>query len=220
MYPINRVKDNILIINTREFAKKQQVDDNQYGGGKGMVMMIEPIVNALQYAREKLGKKSKVIFLTPQGKKIDQKKVFDLFEDSRSIIIILGHYEGVDERILSYVDEEISLGDYIVSNGEIASMILVDAIVRLEILPKSVTNHESFSTSFLLDYPVYTRPRLFKNKLVPEVLVKGDHAKIEEWRKKAGFLNTCAKRADLVDLSQLDKEQKKWLIEFLRYSLK
>ncbi|MCX5698858.1 MAG: tRNA (guanosine(37)-N1)-methyltransferase TrmD [Candidatus Omnitrophica bacterium] len=179
--------------------KHRKVDDRPFGGGAGMVIQVEPIFRALQAIKRKIKGKSKVILLSPQGKRLDQAYAKKL-SGCRNLIFICGHYEGVDERVRQHlVDEEISIGDYVLTGGELAAMVVVDSLVRL--LPgvlgdKNSLNFESFEGN-LLEYPQYSRPAKFKNWPVPEVLVSGDHDKISSWRKQEAIKRTKERRPDL-----------------------
>ena len=172
----------INVINIRDFTpyKNGQVDDYGFGGGAGMVLMCEPVYNAINSVRDE---NSKVILTSPRGKTFNQKKAFELKNESH-LIIVCGHYEGFDERILNFVDEEISIGDFVLTGGEIPSMAMVDSITRLidGVISKESLDSESFDDD-LLDYPVYTKPREFMGYGVPEVLLSGDHKKINEYRQ-------------------------------------
>jgi len=180
--------------------KHCKVDDRPFGGGSGMVIQVEPIFRALQAIKKKIKGKVKVILLTPQGKKFNQALAKKL-SGCRNLIFICGHYEGVDERVRQYlVDEEISIGDYVLTGGELAAMVLVDSLVRL--IPgvlgdKNSLNFESFEGN-LLEYPQYSRPAKFKDWSVPEVLVSGDHNKICAWRKLQALRRTKQRRPDLL----------------------
>ncbi|MFH1458482.1 MAG: tRNA (guanosine(37)-N1)-methyltransferase TrmD [Candidatus Omnitrophota bacterium] len=196
-----RVK--IRIHNLRDYTthKHKKVDDRPFGGGSGMVMACEPIFNAVEHIKSEItNHKSRVILLCPQGKKLNQKMAQSLTK-FRHLILICGHYEGVDERVRKYlVDEEISIGDYVLTGGELPAMVLVDAVVRL--LPgvlgdKNSLNFESFKGN-LLEYSQYTRPADFKGKTVPKILLSGDHQKIEIWRKKEALKRTKELRPDLL----------------------
>lgn len=173
----------IDIINFRDYTKDphNKVDDTPYGGGAGMVLMIEPIYNALMAIKKD---DSHVILLSPSGKTFDQKKAKAL-KDYKHLIIICGHYEGFDARIKNIIDEEISIGDFILTGGELPAMMITDSVIRLipGVISKESLENESFDTE-LLDYPVYTKPRVFKGMEVPEVLLNGDHKKIEEYRNE------------------------------------
>lgn len=195
---INKGLVEINTINFRDYSKlnNKQVDDAPYGGGAGMVLMCDPIVRAIEDLRSN---DSLVILLCPQGKTLNQSKVKELSR-YKHLIIICGHYEGYDERIREFVDLEISVGDYILTGGEIPAMIITDAVTRL--LP-GVINDESFiNDSFsdnLLDYPTYTRPEVYRGLKVPEVLLSGNHAKIKEFREAERLKRTKERRPDLLE---------------------
>jgi len=182
------------------YDQHRKVDDRPFGGGSGMVIQVEPIFRALQAIKKKIKGKSKVVLLSPQGKRLNQSYAKKL-SGCRNLIFICGHYEGVDERVRQYlVDEEISIGDYILTGGELAAMVLVDSLVRL--IPgvlgdKNSLNFESFEGN-LLEYPQYSRPAKFKNWSVPEVLVSGAHDKIYAWRKFQALRRTKQRRPDLL----------------------
>lgn len=188
----------INIINFREFSKlnNSQVDDTPYGGGNGMVLMPEPIVDAIESVKTK---ESKTILMCPQGLTYNQKKAYELKEE-KHLILVCGHYEGFDERIRNFVDEEISIGDYILTGGEIPAMVISDSVIRLidGVIKKESYMEESFSNN-LLDYPVYTKPQEFRGMKVPEILLSGDHKKIDEWRKQEQLKKTQEKRNDLLN---------------------
>lgn len=187
----------INIINFREFSKlnNSQVDDTPYGGGSGMVLMVEPLVDTIEHYKTK---DSKVILMCPQGKTYKQEKAYSLSQE-KHLILVCGHYEGFDERIRKFVDEEISMGDYILTGGEIPAMALSDSIIRLldGVIKKESYQEESF-TNHLLDYPTYTKPQEFRGLKVPDVLLSGDHAKIKEWRYQEQIKKTEEKRKDLL----------------------
>jgi len=187
----------IEVINFREFStlNNNQVDDTPYGGGAGMVLMCEPIYKALESIKSN---DSYVILMTPDGKTYNQSLANEL-KLKKHIILICGHYEGFDERIRTFVDEEISIGDYVLTGGEIPAMAITDSVVRLldGVINKESSENESFNND-LLDYPVYTKPRVFNGMEVPEVLVSGDHKKIAEWRKIEQIKKTETKRPDLL----------------------
>ena len=179
--------------------KHRKVDDRPFGGGSGMVMRVEPIFNCIQAIKRK-AKNVKVILFTPQGRRLDQGRVKKLSK-LKHLILICGHYEGVDERVRSkFADEEISIGDYVLTGGELPAMVLIDAIIRL--IPgvlgdKNSLNFESFEGN-LLEYPHYTRPAIFRKMDVPEVLLSGDHHKIEAWRRAQALKRTKERRPDLL----------------------
>ena len=196
-------KVKICLHDLRDYTldKHGKVDDRPFGGGSGMVMTVQPIFNAVKSIKSEAKiKKSKVILLCPQGRKLDQKLAKEL-SCNKHLILICGHYEGIDERVRDIlVDEEISIGDYILTQGELPAMVLVDSIIRL--IPgvlgdKNSLNFESFEGN-LLEYPQYTRPANFKGLSVPGVLLSGDHKKIELWRKKEAIKRTKKRRPDLL----------------------
>ncbi|MBQ5492919.1 MAG: tRNA (guanosine(37)-N1)-methyltransferase TrmD [Mycoplasmataceae bacterium] len=191
---IERKLIQLEIINFRNFSKdkNKRVDAYQIGGGEGMVLRLEPIVECLN----SLDKGYKIL-LTPQGKTLNQKKVVSLAKQ-KHLILICGHYEGFDERISHFIDEEISIGDYVLTNGEIPALILIDAVSRLVdgVIKKESYLNESFEND-LLDYPVYTKPINYLGYSVPEVLLSGNHEKIKEYRKLKQIENTKTKRPDL-----------------------
>lgn len=194
----------VKIHNLRDWTsdRHRTADDKPFGGGPGMVMKIEPVYRALKEIGKGLrvkGSRIRKVLLTPQGKKLEQKEVKRLAK-YKNIILVCGHYEGVDERIRGLVDEEISIGDYILTCGEIPALVLIDAIVRL--IPGVLGHNESIkSESFedgLLEYPQYTRSACFEGMAVPEVLRKGDHKEIEKWRKVQAVKRTSERRPDLI----------------------
>ena len=193
---------DINVIDFREFTlhKQKKVDDEIYGGGSGMLLMIEPIDRALASIKEK----TKIILLTPQGKPFNQKLANELAKED-SITLIAGRYEGFDERISNLVDEEISIGDYVLTGGELPSMIVADAIIRLvpNVIKKESFTNDSFQKN-LLDYPQYTRPANYKGMKVPEVLLNGNHKEIEKWREDMAIKNTKKKRPDLLERTNND----------------
>lgn len=187
----------INIIDFREFSdlNNKQVDDTPYGGGGGMVLRCEPLFAAVDALKTD---KSKVILLTPDGEVYKQSKALE-FKKYEHLILICGHYEGFDERIRSIVDFEISIGDYILTGGEIAAMVISDSIIRLidGVITDTSLESESFNNN-LLDYPVYTKPQVFRGMAVPDVLISGNHAKIKEWRWKKQLERTKERRPDLL----------------------
>lgn len=195
---INNGKVSINIINFRDFSKlnNYQVDDTPYGGGAGMVLMPEPIFDCIESIRTP---ESKVIILTPSGVPFKQKMAYDLSKE-KHLIFVCGHYEGFDERIMSLADYEISIGDYVLTGGELPSMVLADSIIRL--IPGVINEHshieDSFNDNFLLDYPTYTKPQEFRGMKVPDVLISGDHEKINEWRYNESVKRTKERRPDLL----------------------
>lgn len=190
----------INLINLRDFTscKHKQCDDKPYGGGYGMVLMIEPVYNAITYLKKKY-KNTYVIYLSPQGKLLNQKRA-GVFSLKDNITLLCGHYEGIDNRILEHlIDEEISIGDYVLTGGEAASLVFTEVVSRL--IPKVVQKQESIKldslSNGLLKYPQYTKPEDFKGLKVPEILLSGNHAKIKEWRSNKQLEITRKKRSDL-----------------------
>ena len=197
---IENKKIEINIIDFREFSLDlhKKVDDYSYGGGAGMVLMPQPIFDAVESIKTK---DSYVILLTPQGKKYNQSLAKSL-STYKHLIIICGHYEGFDERIRTLADAEISIGDYILTGGELASMVICDSVARLidGVITKESYENDSFSNN-LLDYPVYTKPYDFRGMKVPDVLISGNHKKINEWRLQQQLIKTKEKRPDLIEKS-------------------
>jgi len=209
---------SVACCNPRDFAvdRYRSVDDRPYGGGPGMVMRPEPLAAALDKARRMAGDGASVLYLSPQGRRLDFAGVRDLARRS-SVVLLTGRYEGVDERILDeYVDEEWSIGDYVLSGGELAAMVMMDAIIRT--IPGALGNENSArEDSFvegLLDHDHYTRPEVFRGRNVPEVLLGGDHSAIERWRLKQSLGRTWLRRPDLLRQNELTDEQQKLLDEF------
>jgi len=195
---IENNKVEINLVNFRDYTTDphNKVDDTPYGGGAGMVLMCQPIFDCVKFLRKE---DSKVILLTPSGKVYNQTMAYDLSHE-KHLIIICGHYEGFDERIKSICDLELSIGDYVLTGGEIPAMVLVDSITRL--LDGVITEDSHINDSFnnnLLDYPTYTKPRVYEGMEVPEVLLNGDHKKIEEYRLQESINLTKKNRPDLLD---------------------
>ena len=205
-------KKGVLEINThqlRDFAfdKHKRVDDTPYGGGKGMLMKAEPIALCFENICEQVGEKPYFVYMSPQGKTLNQQKLIDI-SSHNNVCVLCGHYEGVDQRVLDeYVDEEISIGDYVLTGGEIPAMVLIDTVSRYieGVIKQDSTNEESFSEG-LLEYPQYTRPEIFNDKKVPEVLLSGNHENIRKWRRKQSIKNTYKKRPELLNNLELSKE--------------
>ncbi len=193
-------KVEIKIHNFRDYSKdkNKKVDDYPIGGGEGMVLMPQPIFDCVEAIRKE---DSYVILMSPQGSKFSEKKAFELVE-KKHLILICGHYEGFDERIRTLADEEISIGDYILTGGELPSMVITDSVVRLidGVIKKDSYSNESFNDN-LLDYPVYTKPINFRGMKVPDVLLSGHHAKINEYRKNEQIKRTRIRRPDLLEKS-------------------
>ena len=201
------VKNHIIelnFINIRDFSKDKhkKVDDTPYGGGAGMVMMPEVVYDSYNSIPDK--ENAKIIYLSPQGKLLNQEKVVELSKQ-KHLILLCGHYEGIDQRVLDeIVDEEISIGDYVLTGGELPAMVLIDSISRYVegVLNKESIQEESF-TQGLLEYPQYTRPEIFHHQKVPEVLLSGHHANIAKWRKEQQIEITKQKRPDLLSSKQI-----------------
>lgn len=206
--------------NPRDYAKDahRTVDDRPYGGGPGMVMKYDPLAQAIQHARAATDGRARVIYLSPQGRRFDQDLASDL-AGSQTLILVCGRYEGVDERLIAAeVDEELSIGDYVLSGGELAAMVVMDAVSRL--IPGVLGDEQSAAQdSFghgLLDHPHYTRPEMLPVGQVPEVLLSGDHERIRRWRLKQSLGRTWLRRPDLLNAHVLDDEQQQLLNEFMR----
>lgn len=187
-------------VNPRDFSrdKHRKVDERPYGGGTGMVLTAEPLAAAIKSVAKR---GSRVVYLSPQGRRFDSRAAQGLAKFSH-LVLVCGHYEGVDERVMSLFDEELSIGDYVLTGGELPAMVVVDAVARFVpgVLAKDAVTRESFEGG-LLDYPQYTRPRAWRGKKVPRVLFSGDHGRIEAWRSRAAKLATKKKRPDLLGIS-------------------
>jgi tRNA (guanine37-N1)-methyltransferase len=206
--------------NPRDYTsdRHRSVDDRPFGGGPGMVMKVEPLRAAIHAARAAAGPQARVIFLSPQGKRFEQQDA-QRFAESQAPILVAGRYEGVDERIIeSEVDEELSIGDYVLSGGELAALVIIDATARL--LPGALNAAESAAEdSFmhgLLDYPHYTRPEEIDGRRVPQVLMSGDHVAIRRWRRQQALGRTWLRRPELLEKVELNADERSWLDEFIR----
>ncbi len=200
------------IINIRDFTKDKhrRVDDKPYGGGAGLVMSCQPVVDALRSVKTD---NSYTIYLSPAGKTFNQAKAHQL-KEIEHLILLCGHYEGIDERILSYVDEELSIGDYVLTGGELGAMVVSDALIRL--LPGVISEASIVEESFeqgLLEYPHYTLPAEFEGQQVPEVLMSGHHERIRQWRLKHALKKTLENRPDLLEQRTLSAEEAQFLEE-------
>jgi tRNA (guanine37-N1)-methyltransferase len=216
---VTQGKLNLDYWDPRDFTqdKHRTVDDRPYGGGPGMVMKVKPLRDAINAAKQQLGEDTKVIYLSPQGKLLDQQGLKEL-ATRETMIFVAGRYEGVDERLIEQeIDEEWSIGDYVLSGGELAAMVLIDGVARL--LPGVLGDEESAQQdSFmagLLDHPHYTRPEQLDNQLVPAVLLGGDHEAIRKWRLKQSLGRTWLRRPDLLEMATLADEQKELLEQFI-----
>jgi len=196
------VKSNLLEINTinfRDFSsdKHKKVDDTPFGGGAGMILSCQPLFDAIESVKTE---KSKIIYMSPRGKTLSQKIVKELAKNEH-LIVICGHYEGIDQRVLDYYNaEEISIGDYVLTGGELPAMVLIDSVARYvpNVLSEGSTDTESFSNN-MLEYPQYTKPQVYKDMCVPEVLYSGNHQKIKQWQDEQSLLITKKNRPDLLD---------------------
>ncbi len=201
----------------REYStnKHRNVDDYPYGGGAGMVLTPQPLFDAVETLTEETSERPRIILLCPQGERFSQKKAEELSKE-KHLIFLCGHYEGYDERIREHlVSDEISIGDYVLTGGELGAMVVIDAVTRLlpGVLGKEESHlQDSFSTG-LLEHPQYTRPADFRGMKVPDVLMSGNHKNIEEWRKKESLKRTYERRPDLLEHLELTKEEENWLRE-------
>lgn len=221
---LGRAQENGLIevnaVNIRDFSKDKhkKTDDYPYGGGSGMVMMAQPIHDAYESIVGDLEYKPRVIYMSPQGRVFSQKIAEELAQYGH-LVLLCGHYEGVDERVLEeIVDEEISIGDYVLTGGELPAMVMIDCISRLipGVLSNELSAAEESHSEGLLEYPQYTRPFEYNGKSVPEVLLSGHHANINKWRRQQSLLRTCKKRPDLYEKLDLSKEDKKLIDELYK----
>ncbi|QGT99960.1 tRNA (guanine(37)-N(1))-methyltransferase [Candidatus Syntrophocurvum alkaliphilum] len=212
---IDKGKIEVETINIRNYAlnKHRQVDDYPYGGGSGMVLKADVLISAINDIKKV---NSWVIYMSPQGKVLNQKKVKELSEKSH-LVVLCGHYEGVDERALTEVDEEISIGDYVLTGGELPALVLTDAVTRLipGVLGDDNSAIDESFTDYLLEYPHYTRPAEFNGLKVPDILLSGHHENIRLFRKKQSLLRTLIKRPDLLLSKEFDEEEEKILKEIL-----
>ena len=205
------------VLNPRDFARDRHrtVDDRPYGGGPGMVMAVEPLRSAIRAAREKAGE-ARVSLLSPQGRPLDQAAVRELAQRPE-LILVCGRYEGIDERLIDLeIDEEWSIGDYVLSGGELAAAVVIDAVTRLQpgVLGAEQSAEQDSFTDGVLDCPHYTRPEEFEGLRVPPVLLSGDHGAIERWRRKQSLGRTWLRRPELLERLQLDEESEALLAEF------
>ena len=202
-------------VNIRDFSvnKHNRVYDYPYGGGAGMVMQAEPVYLAYQSVAEKLPKKPKVLYMSPQGKVFNQRMAEELAQEEE-IVFLCGHYEGIDERVLEeIVDEEVSIGDYVLTGGELPALVIMDAVSRLVggvLHNEDSAEFDSFHDN-LLEYPQYSRPEVWRDKTVPPILMSGHHANVEKWRREQSLIRTLERRPDLLENANLTKQDKKFL---------
>ena len=201
----------VAVFNPRDYThdKHRTVDDRPYGGGPGMLMMVQPLTDAIADAKQALGEQAKVVYLSPQGKKLDYAGVQHLSQFT-DLVLVAGRYEGIDERIIqTLVDEEWSIGDYVLSGGELPAMVLMDAVSRLlpDVLGHNKSADEDSFSHGLLDCPHYTRPEVYEDQQVPEVLLSGDHEKIRQWRLQESIKRTQQRRPDLLNNLALTEDQ-------------
>jgi len=206
--------------NPRDFTtdRHRTVDDRPYGGGPGMLMKIDPLQQAIAAARDKAGEDAKVIYLSPQGKRLDHGKAVALSQE-QALILVAGRYEGVDERLIeAEVDEELSIGDYVLSGGELAAMVVIDTVTRQMpgVLGHELSAQEDSYADGLLDCPHYTRPEEYQGKQVPDVLLSGNHDQIRRWRLKQALGRTQERRPDLLQGRPMTAEEEELLAEYLR----
>ena len=202
-------------VNIRDFSvnRHNRVDDYPYGGGAGMVMQAEPVYLAYQSVAEKLPKKPKVLYMSPQGKVFNQRMAEELAQEEE-LVFLCGHYEGIDERVLEeIVDEEVSIGDYVLTGGELPALVIMDAVSRLVggvLHNEDSAEFDSFHDN-LLEYPQYSRPEVWRDKAVPPILMSGHHANVEKWRREQSLIRTLERRPDLLENANLTKQDKKFL---------
>ena len=206
---------SVEAVNIRDYAtdRYKHVDDYPYGGGAGMVMQPGPIYSAYRELEEKIGKKPRVIYLTPQGRVFNQSIAKELSQEE-DLVFLCGHYEGVDERVLELiVTDNLSIGDYVLTGGELPAMVMIDCISRLVpgVLNNSASAEEESFHDNLLEYPQYTRPEVFEGKSVPEVLLSGHHGRVAEWRRKQSLKRTLERRPDLLEEASLSTKEMEYL---------
>ena len=216
---VKQEKVSVTCWNPRDYAydNYQTVDDRPYGGGPGMLMKIQPLKDAIHAAKAAAGEGAKVIYMSPQGRKLDQEGVLELAQHDK-LILVAGRYEGIDERLIeAEVDEEWSVGDFVLSGGELPAMTLMDAVIRLVpgVLGHELSAQQDSFMDGLLDCPHYTRPEVYEGEAVPEVLLSGNHEKIRQWRLKQALGRTWQRRPDLLAELELTTEQRKLLTEYL-----
>ena len=205
---------SVTAVNFRDYSKDKHrhVDDYTYGGGAGMLIKPEPVYDCYEALREKIGRPARVVYLTPAGRVFTQKMADELSKEE-DLILLCGHYEGIDERVIEeIVTDQISIGDYVLTGGELPALVLIDAVSRLVpgVLSAGSAETESFSDG-LLEYPQYTRPEVFRDKRVPEILISGDHQKVDRWRREESLRKTFRNRPELLKTAELTKEDKAFL---------
>lgn len=204
-------------VNIRDYAgnKHGKVDDYPYGGGAGMVMQAEPVYQAYQAVRQKISSTPRVVYLTPQGSVFTQEKAKELAKEE-DLVFLCGHYEGVDERVLEeIVTDYLSVGDYVLTGGELPAMVIIDAVSRMVpgvLSNESSASEESFSGN-LLEYPQYSRPEVWRDKAVPSVLLSGHHGNVEKWRREQSVMRTAKWRPDLLEKAELTEQERKMIQE-------
>jgi len=216
---VKQDKVSIQCWNPRDFTHDnyQTVDDRPYGGGPGMLMKIQPLKDAIHAAKAAAGDDAKVIYMSPQGRKLDQRGAEQLAQQHK-LILVAGRYEGIDERLIeTEIDEEWSLGDFVLSGGEMAAMTMMDAVIRLVpgVLGHELSAQQDSFSDGLLDCPHYTRPELYEGQAVPQVLLSGNHEKIRQWRLKQSLGRTWQRRPELLAALELTNEQQRLLTEYL-----
>lgn len=216
---VKQEKVSVTCWNPRDYAydNYQTVDDRPYGGGPGMLMKIQPLKDAIHAAKAAAGEGAKVIYMSPQGRKLDQEGVLELAQYDK-LILVAGRYEGIDERLIeAEIDEEWSVGDFVLSGGELPAMTLMDAVIRLVpgVLGHELSAQQDSFMDGLLDCPHYTRPEVYEGEAVPEVLLSGNHERIRQWRLKQALGRTWQRRPDLLAELELTTEQRKLLTEYL-----
>lgn len=215
-------KKGVLEINTHQlrnfaFDKHKRVDDTPYGGGKGMLMKAEPIALCFENICEQVGEKPYFVYMSPQGKTLNQQKLIDI-SSYKNVCVLCGHYEGVDQRVLDeYVDEEISIGDYVLTGGELPALVFIDALSRMTegVLSDTVCFTDESHYNGLLECPQYTKPQVWRDREVPSVLYSGHHANVDKWQKEHSLINTYNKRPDLLEKKELSKEDKELLENYI-----
>ena len=207
------VEINCRQIRDYTLDKHKRVDDTPYGGGMGMIMQVQPIYDCYMSLCEEIGKRPHLIYMSPQGKTLTQAKVRELAQ-KENVAILCGHYEGIDERVIEeIVDEEISIGDYVLTGGELPALAVADAVCRMlpGVLSEDICFEEESHFDGLLEFPQYTRPAVWHEKEVPEVLLSGNHAKINDWRRAESLIATMEKRPDMLKYEELSEKDKKLL---------